>query len=44
MNPPNPALSGEIDALRGDLPPSERLSRPIHRPETGTYGTFGGWR
>jgi hypothetical protein len=41
MNTPNSAFVAEIDALRGDLLPSERSPRPIPSPETGPAAQIG---
>jgi hypothetical protein len=44
MNAPILADELEIDALRGDLRPSELSLRPIPYPQTRPTGRFGGPR
>jgi hypothetical protein len=44
VNTPNQPGQRETDATRGDLRPAGNSPRPIHHPETGADGGFGGRR
>ena len=43
MNTPNPPLTGETDALSGDLRPSKLSPRPSPCPQESAIAMIGDW-